>query len=135
MNDMNMNWYSVKLLYKMTVTGKPEPALMDEYFSNSTEFFEESIVLAKADSFENAFQIAEDNARKNTEVYINKYGQAVTKKLYDTINCFELCDSPQMLTEVYSTIFCKNEGSDENSAIDKRYESCSVEKMHMLRYR
>lgn len=130
-----MNWYSVKLLYIMTVTGKPEPVLMDEYFSESTEFFEESIVLVTADSFENAYQIAEDNARKITEAYINKYGQTVSKELYDSIDCFELCDPPQMLTEVYSTIFCKDEGSDEKSAIDKRYESCSVEEMHMLRYK
>lgn len=56
----------------MTVTGKPEPALMDEYFGDSTEFCEESIVLVTADSFENAYQFAKDNARKNTEVYINK---------------------------------------------------------------
>ena len=130
-----MNWYSVKLLYKMTVTGKPEPALMDEYFGDSTEFFEECIVLVTADSFENAYQIAEDNTRKNTEVYINKYGQIVTKKLYESVDCFELCDPPQMLTEVYSTIFCKEKGLGEKQEIDKRYESCSIEEMHMLRYR
>ena len=103
-----MIWYSVKLLYKMTITGKPDSGLKEKYFSDRSEFFEESIVLVMSDSFENAYQIAEDNATKNTEVYTNKYDQTVTKEFYDSIDCFELCDPPQMLTEVYSTIFCKD---------------------------
>lgn len=130
-----MNWYTVKLLYKMTITGAPDSELVDEFFSDRTEFFEESIILVNAASSEDAYKIAENTIP--SEVYINKYGQTVTKEFLDSIDCFELYEQPQALTEIYSTVFCNcnNEGSDINSVIDTRYDSCSAEELHMLRYR
>jgi hypothetical protein len=130
-----MNWYAVRLLYKMTIVGKSIPELMDDYFSNKDTFFEESIILVTADSFDAAYQIAKDEAKKSNDVYENKYGQTVTKGFYDSIDCFELSDPPQMLTEVYSTIFCNDKYSDIQPVIAERYKSCSIEQMHVLRHK
>jgi len=100
-----MIWYAVKSLYKMAIVGKPIPELIDDYFSDQDTFFEESIILVTANSFEEAYQIAEAEAKKVSDVYTNKYGQTITKEFYDSIDCFELSDPPQILTEVYSRSF------------------------------
>jgi len=121
-----MDWYSVKLIYKYTVTGEPDPILVDK-------FYEESVVLVVADSFEEAYKVAESNA--SMDVYMNKYGQTVTMELYDAVDCFRFYEQPQALTEVYSTIFSDDANTDIESLVDKRYERCTIEEMHVLRHK
>ena len=128
-----MDWYSVKLLYKYSVSGKPDPNLVDEFFSGRTEFYEESVILVTADSFEDAYKVAEGNAL--TEVYTNKYGQKVSIALYDAVDCFRFYEQPRAMTEVYSTIFSYDANTDIGSLIDKRYKGCTVGEMHMLRHK
>lgn len=126
-----MDWYSVKLIYKYTVTGEPDPILVDKFFSGRTKFYEESVVLVVADSFEEAYKVAESNA--SMDEYMNKYGQTVTMELYDAVDCFRFYEQPQALTEVYSTIF--SDDADIESLVDKRYERCTIEEMHVLRHK
>ncbi|MEL7657928.1 MAG: DUF4288 domain-containing protein [Bacillota bacterium] len=128
-----MDWYSVKLIYKYTITDEPNPFLVDKFFSGRTKFYEESVILVVADSFEDAYKVAESNA--SMEVYMNKYGQTVTMELYNTVDCFKFYEQPQALTEVYSTIFSCDVNADIESLVDKRYEKCTIEEMHMLRHK
>lgn len=78
-----MDWYSVKLLYKFTITGKPDEDKIDEYFNDINDFFEESILLVAAESFDEAYQTAENQAQKNYNLYENKYGQKVKQELIE----------------------------------------------------
>lgn len=128
-----MAWFSVKLLYKVTITGQPEPDRIDEYYNKADGYFEESILLAEAESFDDAFAKAKKEALKNQDIYVNKYGQTVKIAFYDFIECYHLFDSPQSLTEVFWTCF-KNTQENEKQIIADRYRSCSSDEMHPLRH-
>ncbi len=128
------DWYSVKLLRKITISGIPEQDKIDEFFHDSKIFFEESILLVEASSFDEAYQIAKTTAQKENEVYENKYGQMVKREFYKSIDCFHLFDSPQSTMEVYSTFFLKKQSEEEQILFDKRYNHCTAEELHLLRH-
>jgi hypothetical protein len=123
-----MLWYAVKLLYRMNVSGKPKASLPDDHYSDRDQFFEESVLLITAGSFEEAYEKAETEARKKARAYENKYGQTVTIEFYKAVDCFALFESPQAFTEAYSAIFC---GTPADVA--RRYKRCMAEEMHVLR--
>lgn len=128
------DWYSVKLLYRITIFGKPEKSKIDEFYHDIHEFYEESVILVKAASFDEAYQLAENEAQKRSDAYENKYGQTVKYEFHESIDCYHLFDSPQSLTEVYSTIFSITQNKDKISLFDNRYSNCTVEQMHILRH-
>jgi hypothetical protein len=123
-----MLWYAVKLLYRMNVSGKPKASLPDDHYSDRDQFFEESVLLITAGSFEEAYEKAETEARKKARAYENKYGQTVTIEFYEAVDCFALFESPQVFTEAYSSIFC-----EEPENVARRYKRCTAEEMHVLR--
>jgi len=123
-----MFWYAVKLLYRMNVSGEPNASLTDDHYSERDLFFEESVLLVPAGSFEEAYEKAETEAKKKANVYENKYGQTVTVGFYKAVDCFKLFESPQAFTEAYSAIFC-----EEPENVARRYERCTAEEMHVLR--
>lgn len=55
-------WYAVKVLYECIISGDPAPGTVDENYSNTHKTFEESILLIKAPSVEQAYKIAEREA-------------------------------------------------------------------------
>jgi len=124
----DMLWYAVKLLYRMEVSGEPKASLLDDFYSGLDLFFEESVLLVPAGSFEEAYEKAETEAKKKANVYENKYGQTVTVGFYKSVDCFALFESPQAFTEAYSAIFCGTQPD-----IARRYERCTAEEMHVLR--
>lgn len=130
-----LDWYGVKLLHKITISGMPAQDKIDKFFQDTKVFFEESILLVKAFSFDNAYQIAETTAKKNNEVYENKYGQIVNHKFYKSIDCFHLFVSPESTVEIYSTFFQKKPGEDEKKQLDKKYDMCTIEELHLLRHK
>jgi|GEM_PF-1232214 len=97
-------YYGVKLIYRSNVTRKPIPERMEANFSDTHTFFEESIVLVHAQSFEHAYTIAEHKARENEETYVNPYGQTVECKLVEAIDCYLVGDEIGGGTEIYSSI-------------------------------
>ncbi len=101
------NYYGVKLIYQMIVTGRPIPERIDKAFSDTHTFFEESVMLVHAQSFDHAYTVAERKARENLEPYTNAYGQTVETKLIDAIDCFLIIpnnDGFTTGTELYSSI-------------------------------
>jgi hypothetical protein len=101
------NYYGVKLIYQMSVTGEPIPERLDDNYSDSHTYFEESVMLVHAQSFDHAFSIAEKKALDNTEPYTNMYGQAVETRLIGLIDCFHICPNDDGFTtgtELFSAI-------------------------------
>lgn len=138
MNTTSKNtfeWYGVKFLHKIVITGEPEENKIDEFFHDTKTFFEESILLVKAYSFDDAYHIAEIEAQKDNEIYKNKYGQTVKYKFYESIDCFHLFDPPKSGVEIYSTFFEMNQGEDEKILLDKRYNDCTVKELHLIRHK
>ena len=62
-----MKWYSVKLLYRFSVTGEPDN--VDRYYSDDREIFEETVMLVKAETFEGAYAEAERIAAEHKDVF------------------------------------------------------------------
>ncbi|MCM2978645.1 DUF4288 domain-containing protein [Priestia aryabhattai] len=77
-------WYGVKVLYKHLVSGKPTPEKIDPNY-NEHQIFEESILLIKAQSFDQAYELAEF-------------------KYIESLDAFELFEDEELAsgTEVYS---------------------------------
>ncbi|WP_052475959.1 DUF4288 domain-containing protein [Cohnella kolymensis] len=66
-------WYSVKLLFEARITGEPRPELIDDGYDESRTF-EERIYLIYADSFEEAYEKAEHEAKLSESSHTNPYG-------------------------------------------------------------
>jgi hypothetical protein len=129
-----VEWFGVKLLYKISITGKADKEKIDEYYYEENVFFEENVLLVKAESSNEAYKIAENKAMEEYELYQNKYGQVVEYCLYDSIDCFNLFESPDSLVEVYSTFFVKNKNEDDKCMLSTRYSNCTASEMHLLRH-
>ncbi|MEG0615687.1 MAG: DUF4288 domain-containing protein [Oscillospiraceae bacterium] len=131
----NWYWYGVKIINKILVSGEPQN--VDENYSNETSFFEESISLFKAQSFEQAYKLAEANALKNETSYINTYSQTVEWKFVAAIDCFLLDDQPVSKAEVYSSIHLMPKGMTSEAFIAKQFDNENPpdkeEKMYILR--
>jgi hypothetical protein len=96
-------WYAVKLLYECFIIGPPNPETIDENYSDTHKTYEESIILVKAQSFDQAYSIAEKKAKEGEFDYRNPYGEAVEWKYVDALDCFILIDEKlQSGTELYS---------------------------------
>lgn len=126
-------WYAVKLLYKITIHKKPYSKrikLFGRFYSSKRkQFFEESILLVYADSFEQAYEQAEKKAKKNCTPYINLYGQKVKTKVYKWIDCFFIDKQLEKGTEIYSSIFLEK----KKKRLKRRYKSCCKKELYMLR--
>ena len=46
--SIKADWFSVKLLHRITISGMPNKDRIDEHYHDVREFFEESIVLVNA---------------------------------------------------------------------------------------
>jgi len=98
------NYYGVKLVYQLIVTSEPIRERVDEKYNDTHTFFEESIILVRAQSSNHAYKIAEQKVSRHQEPYINPYGQKVECKLIEAIDCFLIDDPIKNGTELYSVI-------------------------------
>lgn len=87
---LTYQWYAVKLIFESIISGKPDPKTIDENYTNSYKNFEESIVIVKAQSFEQAYSIAEKKASQKELEYTNPYGELVNIKFVQAIHCFSI---------------------------------------------
>ncbi len=97
-------WFSVKVFYECKISGNPSSDKIDQdYGSDGHNTFEESILLIKAPSEEEAYLIGEKEAIKNEVEYLNQYDQTVQWKFIELIDCFNLSDKKlETGTELYS---------------------------------
>ncbi|MDG0791267.1 DUF4288 domain-containing protein [Cohnella ginsengisoli] len=93
----------MKLLYESTISGNPDPARVDENYVDTHKTYEESMMLVKAQSFEQAYAIAEKKAKREELDYRNPYDQKVEWRLVRALDCFALFDEElKSGTELYS---------------------------------
>lgn len=114
-------YYSVKMLIRHAV-------------ESGEVFFEESIIMLEADSFDDAYVKAEKYAKDN-EIdisYENMYGKHVESKVVSFTDCFSICDDEDVI-EVYSSMIkCRND-LPEDSVIAFFEETCDRQDMLPLR--
>ena len=112
--------YSVKIIFKYSVeTGEV--------------FFEQSVIMLNADSFEDAYCRAElyVNESGMCESYVNLKGKRVEVKVVSFADCFSVYDDDEV-TEVYSS-FLKAEGTSEDDILSVLEGGCSREELLPLR--
>jgi hypothetical protein len=116
LHEPQVNWYAVKLLFESVHSGNPLLDKVDEHYLANEKLFEESIILVNAIAMEQAYQIAEDLARKSEHEYSNVYGELVKWKFISILHVFELDDKELKTgTEIYSRFI---HAKKENSSAD-----------------
>ncbi|SCN09141.1 Uncharacterized protein BCINRASA_05293 [Bacillus wiedmannii] len=91
---MQHNMYAVKLLFESVHSGEPDPTRIDEHYEEShNTLFEESIILVKANSIEEAHELGEKIAILSEESYDNMYDEQVTWTFRKVLHVFELDDT------------------------------------------
>lgn len=132
------NYYSIKLIYQMTVTSSPIPERIDEDYSDTHTFFEESIILVRAQSFDHAFKIAEQKAREINGAHINPYEQTVETRLIEAIDCYLIGDEITGGVEVYSSCTPVHKEMTANEYLMRKYdyslENCEWNKQQREKY-
>ena len=118
------NLYGVKVIYKYTVGN-----------GDNTVFFEEQILMVKADSFDEAYELAEKYADKCCDEHINPYGQSVKSEIYKMADCFLAFDEEDNVTEVYSMVTKNKTNLSKDEFADILTNQCSKEEMYVLRYK
>jgi len=116
----NWGFYGVKIIKQILVSGEPDPIYIDEYY-NDDQYFEESIMIIRAQSFEHACKIAKKKATEDEEPYENIYGQKVVWKFIGTVDCFEIWDEIKSGAEVYSCFHSANKNETASEFINKRF--------------
>lgn len=124
------DWYAVKVLYECVISGDPAPETIDKNYSNTDRAFEESILLIMALSFEQAYALAEKEAKKQEINYLNPYDEEVSWRFVESIDCFHLFDKKlQGGTELYSRLFHVSKGIPKEQVISHYYPETVVEEL------
>ncbi|HHT7188063.1 TPA: DUF4288 domain-containing protein [Bacillus cereus] len=96
--------YAVKLLFESVHSGEPDSTKIDEHYEkNHDTLFEESIILVKASSLEEAHALGERIAIQSEHTYDNMYGKQITWTFRKLLHVFELDDTSfETGTELYA---------------------------------
>ena len=113
--------YSVKLIIKYSV-------------EKGEVFFEESILMLEAESFDDAYLKAEQWVIDNDVCasYCNLYGKTVQKEIVSYADCFSVYDDDDV-TEVYSSFQKPRPDLPEKTLVAAQTESCGKEELLPLR--
>ncbi len=115
-------WFAVKLLYEGVISGEPSPETIDQNYSRDFKNFEESIILVKAQSFDQAYSIAEKKAKEAEIDYQNPYDESVHWQLIKALDAFWLFDDELVSgTELYSRIIRVAKSVDNDEVIKNLY--------------
>lgn len=116
-----MKIYSVKILFKYDIEG------------SNRSIYEESLRLFHAESFDEALDKAKKIAFDEEWEYINVYARQVKYRFYKIVSDYWLFDELEFEdgTEVFSEHFEMK--SSEDDPIEKRYNSCSIKDMYIIR--
>ena len=122
MSKQKWKWYAVKLIFESIVSGEPNPSKIDINYEDKLKLYEESIMLVKAQSFDHAFKIAEDRAKKDEDTYENPYDQTVNRNFVEAIHCYWLFDDPiKTGVELYSRLMSVPLETDTEDFLDQYY--------------
>lgn len=110
------SWYSVKSLYRMDVKAAPdaEPRLSS---------CEERVILLRADSFDEALEKAQQEARKYANMrWLNARGEAVETRYLEVLDAFMLFDE-QLAdgSEVYSKMLWVAPSSTDDELTERGF--------------
>ncbi|MGK7377622.1 DUF4288 domain-containing protein [Planococcus sp. 1R117A] len=123
-------WYAVKVLYECIISGDPASETLDRNYSNTEKTFEESILLIKASSFDQAYDLAEKEAKQHEIDYLNPYDEKVVWKFVESIDCFQMFDRKlQIGTELYSRLLHVPKGITNEQVIAQYYPETVVEEL------
>lgn len=117
-------------MYECVISGNPAVETIDRNYSNAEKTFEESIVLIKASSFDQAYEFAENKAKQQEIDYLNPYDEKVEWKFVEAIDCFHLFDRKlQTGTELYSRLLHIPVGIPNEQIISHYYPETVVEEL------
>ena len=117
------NWYSVKLIKQLIIEGEPDKRLVDEFYIDDDEqTFEEILMLVKARSYEHAYKIAENKAKKDEEFFPNMYGQQAAWKLIKAVDCFLILDKLKSGIELFSCYHTTKENMTAEEFLNKYFK-------------
>ncbi|WP_203288173.1 DUF4288 domain-containing protein [Metabacillus sp. cB07] len=125
--ETSCEWFSVKLLFECIITGKPDPETIDKNYNNTHKTYEESIILVKATSFNDAYSIAEEKAIEAEIEYTNPYDERVNWKFIEALDCFILGEELGPGTEVYSRYLRISKKLIESEFISQYYPETDEE--------
>lgn len=114
-----MNWYAVKTLYRTFTDGYAnEP---DESYREDLDMLEERVVLFRADSFDDAIEQAEREAREYARVeQTNAYDQRICIDYIEACDAYMLGESPAESVEVFSSTCLINRSISDGDIADMR---------------
>ena len=114
--------YGVKVIFTYTV----EP--------DNRKFYEESIYLVNAESFDDAYKKAEEYMKEYDSEYTNPKGQKVKTEKIDFIDCFLVFDEEDSVQEIYSATFKNKSSLSENDFYKAITVQCDADELFDLRY-
>lgn len=112
--------YGVKVIFTYAV----EP--------DNRKFYEESIYLVDAESFDDAYKKAEAYTKDLDSEYINPKGQKVKTEKIDFTDCFLAFDKENEVQEIYSAIFKNNSSLSEENFYKTMTNPCDADEMQDL---
>lgn len=120
---MQHNMYAVKLLFESVHCSEPDPTKIDEHYEeNHNTLFEESIILVKANSLEDAHELGKKIAMQSEDTYDNMYGEQITWKFRKVLHVFELDDTPfETGKELYARFLHVKKDEMVNAVVQKYY--------------
>jgi hypothetical protein len=114
-----MNWYAVKTLYRTFTDGFVETP--DEDYREELDMLEERVVLIRADSFDDAIEQAEREAREYARVeQTNVYGQRICINYIEACDAYMLGESPAESVEVFSSTSLISRDTSDSEIADMR---------------
>ncbi|MDJ1504038.1 DUF4288 domain-containing protein [Xanthocytophaga agilis] len=133
MKKEDMKWYGVKLVYVFTIQGLPIVELIDKNYIENYRGYEESIVIIKAQSFDEAYELAEKVARKNESDHTNIYGQRVEKRYLESLDCFWIFEERiKSGMEVYSQMIDSTTQVETEDFLDTTFPMNSLSGQHSM---
>lgn len=112
----NKKLYAVKSTYQWVAAGRSKTK--DKFYSRNSRLVEERIVLVQARSFDEALKLA----KKESAIYCgpkftNVYGELVEIKSTGRFDAFELIDSPEPGTELFSSNILVRDKNEANERL------------------
>ncbi len=114
--------YSVKVMFTYSI----EP--------DNRKFYEETIYLVDAKSFDDAYEKTEEYTKKFDLEHINPKGQKVKTEKVDFVDCFLAFDEEDGVQEIYSAILKNKSSLSEEDFYEAITNQCDAEEMYDLRY-
>lgn len=114
--------YGVKVIFTYSV----EP--------DNRKFYEESIYLVDAESFDDAYEKAEEYTKEIDLEHTNPKGQKVKTEKIDFVDCFLAFDEEDGVQEIYSATFKNKSSLSEECFYKAITNQCDADELFDLRY-